>query len=257
MKLFYILTILIVFSSCSTKKIVKVDEKDRIKKIEQFFESISRRREEIKSIQIEAKADTFNNGKRVRGKLMMSVTRPDMLRIDTLSPFDQPVSTMLVSNNNLYFYNFDEKKMYYGQATTKNLSLFLPIRISLKQFIDMFSGISPMIAYKKHEFRYIEDTAEYELVLINDNIRQVIKYIAHDLQIRSVEFYRNNKKLLIMKFSKIKTSNGIKYAKKIYFEDFKAKSKLKLIITDINYNGEIDNSIYKPIVWKYEKEELE
>ncbi len=257
MKLVYIFIIIVIFSSCTTKKVVKVDKKDRIKKIEIFFKSIAKRRERIKSIQIEAKADTFNNGKRVRGKLMMSVTRPGMLRIDTLSPFDQPISTMLVSDNNLYFYNFDEKKMYYGIATTKNLSLFLPLRINLKQFIDMFSGISPMIAYKRHEFRYLEDSAEYELVLINENVKQVIRYIAHDLQIHSVEFYKDNKKLLLMKFSKIKISNGIKYAKKIYFEDFKAKSKLKLIITDILYNGDVDNSIYKAINWKYDKEELE
>lgn len=257
MKLVYIFMIIVIFSACTTKKVVKVDKKDRIKKIEQFFESIAKRREQIKSIQIEAKADTFSNGKRVRGKLMMSITRPDMLRIDTLSPFEQPISTMLVSDDNLHFYNFEEKKMYYGLSNTKNLSLFLPIRINLKQFIDMFSGISPMIAYKKYEFKYLEDSAEYELILINENVKQVIRYIAHNLQISSVKFYKNNKKILLMKFSSIKSSGNIKYAKKIYFEDFEAKNKLKLIITDIVYNGDIDNSIYKAINWKYDKEELE
>jgi len=257
MKVIYILLILIAFSSCTTKKVVKVDKKNRIKKIEKFFDSINQRRKKIKSIQIEAKADTFNKGKRVRGKLMMSTTRPDMLRVDTLSPFDQPISTMLVSNNQLFFYNFEQKKQYYGVASTKNLSLFLPIRISLKQFIDMFSGISPVIPYKKYEFKYIDKTAEYELILLNDEIMQKIKYIASDLQISSVEFYKNNKKTLSIKFSNIKKSNNFNYAKKIYFEDFNSKSKLKLIITDIEYNGEVDNSIYEPIDWKYSKEELE
>jgi len=254
--LLLLLTVMI-FSSCTTKKIVKVDEKDRIKKIEIFFESINKRREKIKNIFIEAKADTFTDGKRVKGKLMLSVVRPDKLRIDTLSPFEQPISTMLVGENKLNFYDFGEKKMYTGQASTQNLSLFLPIRINLRQFIDMFSGISPMIAYKKHEFRYIEDSAEYELILLNDNIKQRILYVASDLQIKKVEFYKDNKRTLLIKFSKIKSNKGIKYAKKIYFEDFNAKSKLKMIITDIEFNGDIDNSIYFPIEWKYKVEDLD
>jgi hypothetical protein len=121
----------------------------------------------------------------------------------------------------------------------------------------MFTGIFPMMAYKEYDFKYINDTAQYQLTLINDDLRQIIKYTAYDLQISSVEFYKNNKKILLMKFTKIKISNGIKYAKKIYFEDFSTKSKLKLIITDIVYNRDIDNSIYNPIVWKYASEELE
>jgi hypothetical protein len=121
----------------------------------------------------------------------------------------------------------------------------------------MFSGISPMIPYKKHTFSYIEKSAEYELILLNDEIKQKITYIASDLQIKEVVFYNKNKKTLIIKFSDIKTSNNIKYAKRIYFEDFKSGSKLKLIITDINYNEDIENSIYQPINWNYNKEELE
>ena len=255
-KVIYLILVITFFTSCVSNKVVKVDEKDRIKKVEQFFDSIHKRREKIKSIMIEAKADTFVKGKRVKGKLMMSVSRPNNIRVDTLSPFEQPVSTMLVSDNVLNFYNFDENKLYTGQSNTKNLSLFLPIRINLKQFIDLFSGISPMIAYKKHSFKYLEKTAEYELILSNDTNKQKIIYTASNLQIRSVEFYNKGKKLFLIRFTNVKTSAGIKYAKKIYFEDFKEKSKLKMIITDIEFNEDIDKSIYQPIEWKHKVEEL-
>ena len=257
MKYFALLILLFFYSCSTTSKYEKVKERDRIKKIDDFFKKIDERRKQIKSIQLEAKADSFNKGKRVRGKLMLSLKRPDKLRIDTLSPFEQPVSTMLVKNNELYFYNFEENRLYHGKASEKNLSLFLPVRMNLESFIDMVSGIFPLIAYKKHKFGYLEDTGEYELVLENDEIKEIVKYRAKDLQITKVEIFVNNIKKISVKFSLFKKSDSITYAKKIYFLDLEAESKLKLIITDINYNGGTDDDIYNPISGNYKIRELD
>ncbi len=236
--------LLIIFTSCSSD-VTQVKEKDQIKELNQFFEQVSQRREKIKTIFLEAKADIFQRGNRVRGRLMMSTKRPGMARVDTISPFELPISTLIIKDNELSFYNLKYNKHYHGPASERNISRFLPIRLNMEQFIDMLSGISPMIKFKEHTLKYNKKDATYDIVLIGDGQKQYIKYIAATLQIKKMTIYKKGKKRFYIEFSDFREKDGIKYARKILFEDFVKKSKAKLKITEIDFNKSQDDSVYE------------
>ena len=221
--------------SCS-EKVTQIKKEDQITELNVFFDKIEKRRKDIKTIFLEAKADIFQKGNRVRGRLMMNVKRPGMARVDTISPFELPISTLIIKDNKLSFYNLKYNKLYQGPASERNISRFLPLRLNMEQFIDMLSGISPIIKFTKHKITYNKSDATYNIVLESDTEKQEIKYIAASLQIKKLSLYRNNKKRFYVEFSDFRKKDGMEYARKIYFEDYGKKSKAKLKITEIEFN---------------------
>ena len=229
------ITLIFLLVSCS-EKVVQIKKEDRITELNVFFQKIDQRRKDIKTIFIEAKADIFQKGNRVRGRLMMSVKRPGMARVDTISPFELPISTLIIQNNELSFYNLKYNKLYQGPASERNISRFLPVRLNMEQFIDMLSGISPIIKFKDHKITYNKKDATYDIVLSNENQRQEIKYLASSLQIKQLALYKNGKKKFYVEFSDFRKKGKMEYARKIFFEDYQKKSKAKLKITEIEFN---------------------
>ncbi len=232
------------FFACSTK-VLQVEESKRIKEVSELFRRLEVRKDKIKSIFLESKADIFQKSKRVRGKLMINLKKPDKLRIDTISPFDAPISILLIKDNLLTFHDVDKKKTYKGIANQNNISKFIPVSLNTEQFIDMICGIAPIIKYDDKKIEYRTEDASYEIVLKNDDTKQVIRYDAKDLDIKKLTVYKNNKKRFYIEFSNFKKSNNIKYAKKIFFQDFLQDSKVKLKIKEIEFNIELENSSFE------------
>ena len=230
--------------SCSDK-VVQVKEKDQIKELKIFFEKIETRRNKVKTIFIEAKADIFQKGSRVRGRLMMSVKRPGMARVDTIAPYELPISTLIIKDNQLSFYNIKYNKLYQGPATENNISRFLPVRLNMEQFIDMLTGITPIIKFNNYTITYNKKDATYDIILVSNTEKQEIKYIASTLQIKKLTLYRNNRKRFYVEFSDFRKKNRMEYARKIFFKDYGKKSEAKLKITEIEFNKPQSEDSYK------------
>jgi len=249
--------LLIFLFSCTGEKTVKVNENDRVKDIDSFFTNIKTKREKVKTVSIEGNIDTFIDGDRVKGKIMILVDKTKGLRIDTISPFEQPVSVFIVNKEKLYYYNLEKNTVYTGITKTQNLSRFLPMNLNYTQLLDIFSGIAPMIAYQKSDFKYNESDATYDITISDDFEKEEITYIAHNFQIKKIKLYANNKKNVSIDFEEFDTKNDISYAKKIVFENYKQDTKLKLKISDIIFNEELEESSFTPLENNFKIEELE
>jgi outer membrane lipoprotein-sorting protein len=214
------------FSGCFGEKIAQVKENERVKDINSFFEIIQKKRLDTPKVIAEAGVDTFQKGERVRGIFMLMTERPSSFRLDTISPFEQPISTLIINNSDISFYEFDKNRCYFGEATKDNLIKFLPMELTPFQIIDLFSGIAPMIVYENYKFEYDEKEAQYKITLQNGDQKETISYIATTFQIKKITLFNKNKKTIEITFDEFTS----KYAKKIVFEDFKNDIKIKIKI---------------------------
>ncbi|MBN2695426.1 hypothetical protein JXR93_12260 [bacterium] len=236
-KIIAMIVLILQLSGCAGDKIIQVKEADRVKDIESFFQIISKKRENTPRIIAEAGVDTFQKGERVRGVFMLMTERPYSFRLDTISPFEQPISTLIIKDKDINFYEFEKNRCYFGETTRENLNRFLPMELTLPQLIDLFSGIAPMIVYENYQFEYDEKEALYKITLINGEQKEIISYIAATFQIKKLALYNKNKKILNISFDEFNS----KYAKKIFFEDFKNDIKIKLKIKSLESPESIES----------------
>lgn len=249
------MSIIVLLGGCTPAKIALISVDDQ-KGIDHFFQARAKQREDIKHLMLEAKVDTFQKGKRVRGKAMMMMLKPNHLRIDTLSPFEQPITTLMISENELNFYNFQKNKFYHGDVSRNNLGRFLPMDLSLKQFMDLIAGLPPVIAFQKYELLKEKDGVNYHLILHNGDHKQEIIYHPTDFKISQMIHYKNGKMLYKIKFDQFVKRGEIYYGKKIYYENTVRKSKAKLKMIDLDLKTVPEKKLFKPLSNNFKRIEL-
>jgi outer membrane lipoprotein-sorting protein len=72
---------------------------------------------------------------------------PYYLRLETLSPLGQPQFIAATDGGELFLFYPSENKFYVGAASRRNLSLFIPLNLSLDTVVSLIMGRVPLIEY--------------------------------------------------------------------------------------------------------------
>ena len=104
-----------------------------------------------RGLQIEAKADYFENSRRVRGNLAMLAVLPDNLRIDVFSPFGLSLSTLTSDGHLFSLYELQSRQFWWGPASSCNLARFT--RVSLPPFVlvQLLRGEAPVLVHRPEQ----------------------------------------------------------------------------------------------------------
>ena len=82
----------------------------------------------------------------MRVREVVVAERSGRLRFETLSPFEQPLSTLVSDGAKFALYDLGKKRYYHGPATPTNLSRLLPIRMRGVDIAQLLLGEPPLIA---------------------------------------------------------------------------------------------------------------
>jgi hypothetical protein len=101
-----------------------------------------------RGLQIEAKADYFENSRRVRGSLALLAVLPDNLRVDVYSPFGLSLSTLTSDGNQFGLYELQSRHFLWGPASPCNMARFT--RVSLPPFVlvQLLRGEAPVLIHE-------------------------------------------------------------------------------------------------------------
>ena len=99
-------------------------------------------------LQVEAKADYFENSRRVRGNVALLTVLPDNLRIDVYSPFGLSLSTLTSDGHQFSLYELQSRRFWWGSASACNLARFT--RVSLPPFalVQLLRGEAPVLVHE-------------------------------------------------------------------------------------------------------------
>ncbi len=90
--------------------------------------------------------EVWRGDERVRLRQLIAQRRPSHLRVDTLTPFEQPVSTLVSDGVTLSIYALDERRFYEGQATAENLARVLQVPVDAEALGALLRGELPLMA---------------------------------------------------------------------------------------------------------------
>ncbi len=79
-----------------------------------------------------------------KGKLLVFAQGPDRVRIEVLSPFDQPISYLASDGRELQVYLLQEGRLIKGPATAANIAKLLPMRVQPGVLVEGLLGRPPL-----------------------------------------------------------------------------------------------------------------
>lgn len=97
----------------------------------------------------------FGDKGRVRLKAVLLARRPGAFRVETLSPFEEPVDVMACDGQRLWL--LSQNRLHVGAATPANISRLLPLAMGPGAVVDTLLGGIPAEGVAAHSLERAED----------------------------------------------------------------------------------------------------
>lgn len=130
----------------------------------------------IKSLTGQLKLEAWQDGERIKLRQLFAVQAPDKLRIDLLSPFEQPLVTLTSDGRTLSIYDLEKKRFSRGQASNANLARLLPVRLAPDSLAALLRGTLPIIAHDSATVSWDGAHGWYQLDLVGKGRRQRVHF---------------------------------------------------------------------------------
>lgn len=134
--------------------------------------TINKRAAKLRSIRGLARVEAYKEGQRVRLRQVLVAERPARLRIETLSPFDQPIAYLATDGRELSVYDLGSQRYMTGQASAENVARLFPIRLAPAKMVDLLLGGLPLPPGKR-SLKWNGNEGVYELTVQDENGREI------------------------------------------------------------------------------------
>ena len=106
--------------------------------------NVDARLETIDSIRLLVVLDFFSEEGRAKVRQVILARPVEDLHIETLSPFDQPLSILVSNGEEFSLLSIEEKRFYYGIPTPENIARLLPVMLSGVDVVRVLRGGVPI-----------------------------------------------------------------------------------------------------------------
>jgi len=139
-----------------------------------YLDAIARRSGAIKGLTAELKTEIWRDGERVRATQLVAVDGQGRLRIDVLTPFGQPLSTLVSDGARLMIYSLEERRFLIGASTPENLARLIPLRLDPSALSSLLRGAIPLLAHDTATVAWDAEAGTHQLDLRGAGQRQLI-----------------------------------------------------------------------------------
>lgn len=142
-----------------------------------LYAAIAAREAAISSLRGQLRLEVWRGDERVRLRQLVAVQTPDKLRIDSLSPFDQPLSTLVSDGETLSIYDLGAKRFLQGAATPENLVRLVPIPLEPEDLAALLRGGVPVLSDPESTtVGWDAENGWYQLDLARGDLRQRLSF---------------------------------------------------------------------------------
>ena len=127
--------------------------------------ALARRREAVQSLSGELSLEVWEGDKRVRARQLFVASHPGRFRMDTLSPMEQPLSSLVCDGDLLLMHQMDAGRCFLGEANSKNLSRLSRLPLDPHAMAAALSGQPPLISDAGGQVGWSEERGLYTLTL--------------------------------------------------------------------------------------------
>ncbi|MFT6395778.1 MAG: outer membrane lipoprotein-sorting protein [Bradymonadia bacterium] len=112
----------------------------------ELLEAMLTRLDAIESARLRATLEYYGDGGRARVQQAVLARTPDLLRIETLSPFDTSLAVFMVDGQTLTFYDLQTQTYMSGSPTPENVARFVPFYMTAEDLVRVLFGGPPLDA---------------------------------------------------------------------------------------------------------------
>lgn len=127
--------------------------------------ALARRREAVQALSGELALEVWEGDKRVSARQLFAAAPPNRFRMDTLSPMEQPLSTLVCDGDLLLMHQMSEERCFVGEANTQNLSRLSRLPLDPHAMAAALSGQPPLLSDKGGQVGWSEERGLYTLTL--------------------------------------------------------------------------------------------
>jgi outer membrane lipoprotein-sorting protein len=172
--------------------------------------------------------------------------RSGRLRFETLSPFEQPLSTLVSDGKQFALYDLAKKRYYHGPATPQNISRLLPIRMRGQDIAQLLMGEPPLIAPAPSGFAVDRCKSAYELtyLLPASKAQQTVSFDAERLVPVRTRLTVDGKLAWEITFEDHREVSGARIPHKIRYVAPADQVDLLVLYTDVTLNETFEPDLF-------------
>ena len=206
--------------------------------------SIAQRAESIRSISGEVRVEIWKKGQRVKLKQMLAVDSQSRLRLEVISPFGQPITTLVSDGSRLMIYAVDEKRFLMGAATAENMARLMPVNMSPSELSALLRGSIPLIKFQKAEVDWDQRKGRYLLTLKSGDRRQRLELEPEYFRVTRMESLNRQELIYRVRFGTYSGQGKAIVPKRILFEVPSADLRVDLEVLDFTMNPQLPDAAF-------------
>jgi outer membrane biogenesis lipoprotein LolB len=230
---------LMCLSACARLPTAPVGERPVVQSAPELLKELETRANAIQSLRAKGQVAVVSPQKNYTGNALLTEYKPSQLRVDVLNFWGQPVVAFVTTNQQIKFMVYPESKLYRGPANATNLGRFIPLPVSLQDFMAILTGRIAFDQYDKPVLSESHDSNVYLLELSSrgSSDRVMLTLEAQGLNIISAQWLNpQGQELMQAEFSEFTTQGQITGPREIKMASGDRNNQVRVRYRDLTYN---------------------
>ncbi len=210
-----------------------------------YLDAINRRSNAIKGLTAEIKTEIWRGGKRVRATQLVAVDGQGRLRIDVLSPFGQPLSTLVSDGGRLMIYSMENRRFLVGAATPENLARLVPLKIDPSALSALLRGAIPILAHDTATVAWDATAGTHQLDLRGSAGRQLIDLEPDSLRVVRLRQWQGGSLVVDGRFGDYSGGGDAIIPQRMRFESPEDDLQVDLKVTDFRLDPSFTEATFQ------------
>jgi len=215
--------------------------------IKVFISELSKKRALVKGLSGTVKVDHFSRQGRIVFKQVVVAVRPALLHLETLSPFEHPVSVLVSDGKKFALYDMRKKIYYHGPASPRNISRILPIILRGREIVEILLGGAPILNYDSAELIADRGDGVYRFIALSKarKLKQTIEVDPRTLSIINMVLKDHLGVVYSLAFKKHRLVRGVLFPHKIHFLMPREKVDMIIKYRSMALNPPVEAALFK------------
>lgn len=205
---------------------------------------LNQRSGQIQSLNGELSVEVWEKGKRIAVKQLFATMPFHKLRMDTLTPFGQPLATIIYNTQLLAVHDREKNRFLVGEANRKHFKRLTKLRLHPSDMSTLLSGQIPRLQNQGGVVSWDDRRGRALLELKDGNRRQVITFDEDDKTPRIAEIYEDDR-LIVRVFLAEYTAKEPRLPRRLRIEVPTQDVRVNTTLTDYTLNPEIPSIAFQ------------
>ena len=206
--------------------------------------TMSKRAQSVRSLSGELALDVWKKSDRIKFKQFLATDAQGRLRLEVISPFGQPITTLVSDGTRLMIYAADEKRFMMGAATPENMARLMPVNMSPSELSTLLRGSVPLIKYTSAKLDWNSDKGRYVLRLGDGERTQELQLEPEFLRVTQLETRQGETIVYRARFGQYSGTGMAVIPKRILFEIPQSELRADLEVVEFTLDPDLPESAF-------------